>query len=706
MGTVKANRLMLLSAGLSLAFALAGCVAPRAGTPPRRTLNLDGTWQIAEGTKDAPSTQFNRTVPVPGLVDLAQPPFIEPGPKVTSRDSITQKDPRREAFWYRRTFTLAGPLSPVATLKVGKALFGTRVILNGRLLGDHAPCFTPGFFDARAAMKIGENELLIRVGADRDAVTTAVPSGFDFEKERYIPGIFDSVELLLSGTPNIVNVQVAPDVSNRQARVRVWLQNTTAGDVTVEVHEAKSGKLAGKTSGRMTPAPEQVLDATVPLANGHLWSPEDPFLYELTVRTSGDEFRMRFGLREFKFDPATGRALLNGQPYPLRGSNITLYRFFEDPDRGDLPWREAWVRLLHRRVKDMHWNSLRYCIGFPPEAWYRIADEEGILIQDEFPIWFGGTGWGAWPKELKTDELAKEYGEWLRERWNHPCVAIWDANNETTTDQTAPAIRQVRGLDLSDRPWDNSYNPLQQPGDCFESHPYHFIDANFKLARLAKESPVPQGNDLRNDGQHAVIINEYGWLWLNRDGTPTTLTKKLYENLLGKNSTTEQRRQLYARYLAAETEFWRCHRKAAGVLHFTALGYSRPDGQTSDHWLDVKDLAWEPEFYRYVRDAFAPVGLMIDAWAETYPAGQAHAFPVIVINDLYADWHGIARCRLLRAGAVVEEQTQACTVLALGDRQLTFAIKIPAEPGAYQLEAALSKPGAELVRSLRDFQVK
>ena len=42
----------------------------------------------------------------------------------------------------------------------------------------------------------------------------------------------------------------------------------------------------------------------------------------------------------------------------------------------------------------MHWNALRYCIGFPPEMWYRIADEEGILIQDEFPIWGGGRGAG------------------------------------------------------------------------------------------------------------------------------------------------------------------------------------------------------------------------------------------------------------------------------------------------------------------------
>jgi beta-galactosidase len=536
-------------------------------------------------------------------------------------------------------------------------------------------------------------------------VTAAVPSGFDYEKDRYLPGIFDSVELILSGTPNIVNVQVAPELSNRQARVQVRLKHTTDGEVTVQVREAKSRKVVGKSSARLTALPEQALDLTVPISDCHLWSPEDPFLYEIIVRTVGDEFATRFGMREFKFDPATGRAMLNGRPYFMRGSNITLYRFFEDPDRGDLPWREDWVRQLHRRMKDMHWNCLRYCIGFPPEAWYRIADEEGLLIQDEFPIWFGGKGWSTWPKELKADELAKEYAEWMRERWNHPSVVIWDADNETSSPELGLAIQQVRALDLSGRPWDNSYNLPQEPGDVFESHPYHFQNSNFKLADLARADPIPQGSALRNDGKHAVVINEYGWLWLNRDGTPTTLTEKLYQNLLGTNSTTAQRRHLYARYTAAETEFWRSHRTAAAVMHFTALGYSRPDGQTSDHWLDIRKLEWEPEFYRYVRDAFAPVGLMIDAWAEDYAPGKKQEFPVVVVNDLNEPWKGDVRFRILRNGKVVSGQELPAEVAGFGTARLVFTATIPEQPGNYQAEAILPKTPAGPVRSLRDFAV-
>jgi len=515
--------------------------------------------------------------------------------------------------------------------------------------------------------------------------------------------------LILSGTPHLARVQVVPDVDKRSVTIHAWLPvagTPAAAKLKFRVREARSGQLAGEAECEVSPSGDGAEchgQATIELRGCRLWSPEDPFLYEAEASSEGDVLTTRFGMRSFQLDPATGRALLNGKTYFMRGSNVTLYRFFEDPQRGDKPWRDEWVRRLHQQFRTMHWNSLRYCIGFPPEAWYRIADEEGFLIQDEFPIW------NMHPKagDFDSNELAQEYREWLQERWNHPCVVIWDACNETTAKAgTAAAIEQVRALDLSNRPWDNGWAPPRLAGDVFESHPYHFIDSTYKLANLAEDSAVPTGNTVPNAANNPVIINEYGWLWLNRDGTPTTLTRELYTNLLGPDSTTAQRRHLYARYLAAETEFWRGHRTAAGVLHFCALAYSRPDGQTSDHWQDLEQLTWEPEFYTYVRDAFAPVGLMIDAWAADYPAAKPQQFPVVVINDLYQAWQGSLRLRLRCAGQTLQEKSLPCKVGALGDTKLSFTIDIPAKPGTYQLEAALIKPDSEVVRSLRDFQVK
>ena len=646
---------------------------------------------------DVVPAAFEHTVPVPGLASLAVPPFAEPpGPKVADRSKVPQKDPKRDAFWYRRTFRLDERVPAVAVLEVRKAMFGSRVILNGQVLGDHRPSFTPGYFNAKQALAVGENELLVRVGADRDAVGPGIPSGFDFEKARYIPGIFDSVELVLSGTPHFTQVQTAPDLAAGSVRVQARLHN--AGEpaqaaVNFVVREVKSGRVAGSL--------KTTVDVRIPITDLHLWSPEDPFLYTLEADSGTDQFQTRIGMREFRFDPVAGRAMLNGKPYFMRGSNFTVYRFFEDSECKDLPWRSDWVRLLHQRVKEMRWNCLRYCIGFPPEAWYDAADELGILIQDEFPIW-------SHTPETKHEEMVAEYAEWMRERWNHPCVVIWDANNETHSTETGPAIRQVRGLDLSNRPWDNSYSPPQEPGDILESHPYHF-NPNFRLPSLASADPVPQGNPVHNDGKHAVIINEYGWHWVNRDGTPTTLTHDMYRNVLGENATANQRFHMQALWLAADTEFWRAHRKAAAVVHFTMLGYSRSDGQTCDHWKDggVETLQWEPEFHRYVREAFAPVGLAVNFWNDKVVPQTRARIPVILSNDLDQAWSGPVTLKLSQAGGstAIVEATRNASLEPFGQATLEFEITWPGTLGHHVLEAELRGTDLQPVRSVRELEI-
>jgi len=393
-----------------------------------------------------------------------------------------------------------------------------------------------------------------------------------------------------------------------------------------------------------------------------LWTPEDPFLYELEVDTGADVSRTRFGLRTFTTDPQSGRALLNGKVYYLRGSNVCIYRFFEDAARGGLPWDRAWVRKLHRRFKEMHWNSLRYCIGFPPEFWYEIADEEGILIQDEFPIWYSRAKDG-WPEAITPPDLVKEYTEWMRERWNHPCVVIWDAQNETWNDRVvAAAIKQVRRLDLTRRPWDNGWGTQQESGDIAECHPYRSGRAGWSLADFARENGIPNNGPGRASGKPPYLINEYAWLWINRDGSLPTLTSNVYARLVGENATIDARRHYYARTLAAKTEFWRVRRQCAGVLHFCGLGYSRADGQTSDNFTDVKKLIYEPHFFEYVRDSFAPVGVAIDYWGVQANPGSTVQVPVRIINDLDAEWKGGVTLRLLAGGKVITTQKRALQV--------------------------------------------
>ena len=678
----------------------------------RTTISLNGEWKVEEGSMDNIPESFNHTVPVPGLISLAVPEFNNAGPKVKDRRSIIQKDSLRDAFWYYRTFNAENTEQAVALLKVSKAMFGTRVYLNDKDLGEHLPCFTPGYFNLKDALKKGENELVIRIGSSRNSVPFSIPDGFDFEKDRYIPGIFDNVELILCEEPHIISVQAAPDIKKKQVRVQVKLDkpaNARSSRVRFVVTEALSGEVAGKLSEKISFSSENdgenIVDVTIPLENCRLWSPEDPFLYNLSVATEGDDFQTRFGMREFRYDPVTEMPMLNGKPYFLRGTNVTLYRFFEDDACRDLPWNADWVRDLHKSFKQFNWNSIRYCIGIAPEEWYRIADEEGILIQNEFPIWYGGKGWCVWPDELRSEELVKEFTEWMQEQWNHPSVAIWDASNETVshngqTEEIAEAIKAVRSLDLSNRPWDNSYSLVRTQGDVMELHPYHFGNAKFRLKDIANAVISPGGKP--EDKGVMKIVNEYGWLWLNRDGTPTTLTSRLYRNLLGADSTEAQRRHLYATYLAAESEFWRCHRQCGGVMHFTALAYSRADGQTSDHFIDVAKLQYEPEFLKYMPDAFSPVGLMLDEWGNDIETGTKHDFRIIAINDLETEWKGKVMLQLLSVNKTDTLRIQDAVIAPYGQSKITINCTAPSLPGIYTVVASLVCEDGKTVKSHRE----
>jgi hypothetical protein len=702
---MKTNSFLIF---ISLCFLLIQC---NKTLDNRWVISLNGTWDLAESysLKDIPSG-FNCQVTVPGLVDMA----------TTKSDSIGINKQSRY-YWYRKGFTVNGAYPDKVILKINKAKYGTWVFVNGKFSGKNLYCFTPTFIDIKEFLKEPgmENELVVAVGS-YSSLPDTIANGWDFEKTRYIPGIYDDVKLILADYPYIENVQVAPDIENEKISVAAYIENNYNIEqykIQYMVKEVTSGR--NVTGGYFVTSIEQLqhdtVDLEIKLENCHLWTPEDPFLYELNISTPGDNFSTRFGMREFYFDTISRRAMLNGKPYYMRGTNVCIYRFFEDSSRNGLPWDKEWVRKLHETFKSMHWNSIRYCIGFPPEIWYEVADETGFLIQDEFPVWYLSDKEKLAP-DLKARHLAAEYSDWMKERWNHPCVVIWDAQNETYTEETGLAIGMVRNMDLSGRPWDNGWSPPQKKSDVIETHPYSFYDYQYMKDGI----PLPPEGVLKHhfaeaklpfngpEGDNARIINEYGWLWLNRDGSPTTLTDHIYATLFKDYTTPEARFEIYARYLGMKTEYWRSHRQCAGVLHFCGLGYSRteePRGQTSDHFIDLKNLILEPNFVKYVRPAFSPVGLMIDKWDIAYKTGEEIAVPVIIINDTYEDWNGGLKLSLIKGEQILNQLSNDINTEKLGQSKTEFKITIPSEKGKYVLVAELEYNN-EPVRSIREFEIK
>jgi len=689
----------------------------------RETISLDGTWDVAEGFLNEPPSEFPSTIHVPGFLDMASPAFENVGARVENPWDLSKgfsrpSDPLREAFWYRRTFDIGDELPKFAELKINKAAYTTQVFINGKLAGTRYSCFTPNYFTITHLLQKGENTILIRVGAGLSAVPRQYVEGYDLEKKVYTPGIYDSVSLTLTEDTFIKNVQIAPDIKKEGIRVvgSVWNRGDKklTTPLTFKVKERNSKKVVAtleSTLPEIIPTQDQTFDVFVKIPNAKLWSPESPFLYELEVLTQDDTYSHRFGMREFRGDEETGMFYLNDKPYYLRGTNFTFFRFVEDADRKALPYDKDWLTKLFLHLKDLEWNSVRFCIGFPPEIWYEFADEMGILVQDEFPVWYEN-----FTHLLDMDEYttAGEYRAWMQEHWNYPSVVIWDILNETiATPEMEYAKRQVRNLDLSNRPWDNGWGWRSQAGDPSEHHPYRiggYKNHNQKFPQQMVHDTVAIPP---HDGKGFItttkpkILNEYGFLWLKRDGNPTKLTKPIYDYILGENYTVEEAREAYGRYFALLTEHWRHKGRAAAILHFTFLSFDADYAVTCDNFTDITKLTFEPRFYKYLKDSFSPVGVALNYYETDVVKNSETEFEIFCINDTYKDWSGdmYIHVKDLKSNKILSTNNLSVSCPAVGKETFKAKIKMPAKAGKYEIIATISPVKGKNINSVRYLNV-
>ncbi len=152
------------------------------------------------------------------------------------------------------------------------------------------------------------NELLIRVGAHPGVLPSNVSAGTDFEKNRWTPGIYDDVSVMLSGDPVISTVQVAPHLNPSQIEVQTKLHNYSDHAVDFVLHESvhewkqPASSVAGSREEHVSLAAgeEKTVTHAVDLPNAKLWTPETPNLYVLESSRGGDGTSTRFGMREFR----------------------------------------------------------------------------------------------------------------------------------------------------------------------------------------------------------------------------------------------------------------------------------------------------------------------------------------------------------------------------------------------------------------------
>ncbi|MFN8255316.1 MAG: glycoside hydrolase family 2 TIM barrel-domain containing protein [Bacteroidales bacterium] len=693
----------------------------------RTTINLNGTWEFEQTVKAFPPNKFTRTIPVPGLIHLAIPKiddydkFFRRPEKVEAKEqhNLYNIDYRPKYNWYRKKIFVPADLKgseSVITLK--KSQYVTQVYINGFDLGTSVACYTPVEFVATNAIKFGEeNEILIKVG-DRVWLPSEAAGGTDKEKEHYLPGIWDDVQLTFTGKMRVNRILVLPSVKDKNIHVKTLIRNFLPSQIfygddmtdSILIKTIISEKITGKEiathSSKIKVKRDNLTQAEliIPVNDFKAWSPESPFLYtaklEIYYKNKlSDQLYKNFGMRDFE---RRGKFFyLNGKQYFLRGTNITLQRFFEDPDCSDLVWDKNWVKkLLIDFPKQLNWNAMRICVGIVPDFWYDLADEYGLMFQNEWLYW-QNHGW--------DDQIRKEYTDWVWSDGNHPSIAIWDAINENWDDYIGnQLIPELKKLDPT-RIWDAGYMSGDQMtmDEMDEPHPYQGFLPWDKQEDFEK-NPYPLGNlDFKPEIMRnaeisgaAQLVNEYGWIWLWRNGAPSKLTVNIYKYYLGENSTAQQNRELQAYWSQLETEWLRSNTNVAGVLAFCYLANNY--GYTGDWFTDnIKDLKPGPTML-WFRHCFAPAAVFINLTDERYTKhvlphtpGTELVFNLAGINNLDKVETGSIQLSIYdENGIVVQNQKFDVHLAPLTRTNIPVNLKLPEKAGGYLMVSAFLPEGA------------
>jgi len=703
----------------------------------RTTINLNGTWQFDQTVNAFPPVKFTRTIPVPGLVHMATPKiedydkFFKRADKVEAKDqhNLYNIDYTPRYSWYLKSVFIPKELEgKEGMITIKKSQYVTQVYINGFDLGTSMACYTPVEFPLSKTIKYGaENEILIKVG-DRTWLPSEAAGGTDKEKEHYLPGIWDDVLLSFTGNVRVNRLLVLPSVANKKVTVKAQLRNLKPaqifyGDamndsVTMEVSIAEklSGKVVATQNGRYAAKRDNITEVQleIPIQNFINWTPDKPFLYMATASLKtdkgiSDQTAKQFGMRDFT---RQGKFFyLNGEKIILRGTNVTLQRFFEDPDCGNLVWDKEWVKtLLVDYPKKLNWNMMRVCVGIAPDFWYDIADENGLMFQNEWLYW-QNHGW--------DEQIRKEYTDWVWSDGNHPSIAIWDAINENWDDYIGNTlIPDLKKLDPT-RVWDAGYMSGDQMtlDEMDEPHPYQGVvnwiqpGANRDVYPLGDLDFNPKINQEMNNASSAQLVNEYGWIWLWRNGSPSKLTVEVFEHYLGKNSSPEQNWELQAYWMQLETEWLRSNPNIAGVLAFCYLANNY--GYTGDWFLgNIKDLKPTPTL-DWFQHAFAPVATFINLTDERYvrmfkphQPGSNLLFNLAGINNLSKTTSGSVKLSLLDSrGKSVSELTFPVKLESFVRKDIPVSMILPNVAGGYLMVAEFTPENGKNVVSRRFLKV-
>jgi beta-glucuronidase len=339
--------------------------------------------------------------------------------------------------WYQRQFSAHPQPGKRAFLRFGAVDYHSYVYVNGKFVGEHQGGFTPFAFEVTNLLRDGENR--ITVGADSERTAADVPPVVT-DWENY-GGITRPVSLIVVPSTYIDDAWVH---LTRDGRIAASVKLDGIGAANREVR-IRIAALALALSCRTMPDGTCTAAAPAP-RRLHRWSPEEPRLYDIRVEAGEDVWKDRIGFRTIQVHGQD--ILLNGRPVFLRGVNIHAEEFGADPTRSITP---AAARALLLEAKNgLHANFVRLAHYPHPETMVRAADELGLLVWSEIPVYWQVDF--ANPKTLETARHMQRESI-LRDR-NRASIILWSVGNETPINDARnrfmrSLIAEARALDDS-----------------------------------------------------------------------------------------------------------------------------------------------------------------------------------------------------------------------------------------------------------------
>jgi len=471
-------------------------------------LNLNGRWEFAE-TNDDETERYLSGRPYPETIVV---PFCREAPLsgIHRREFVKN-------VWYRRTFDLPqGWKSPRVRFHIGACDWRTTVWVNKKIQGTHTGGNAPVSFDITDALQKKGNQVVIH--AFDDTPSGLQPLGKQSNRSEswgifYTPttGIWQTVWLEGVGSTFIREFRVEPDPEKKQAAVCVVLDGPTEG-LTLRVDAFAEGNPSGSVQ---MPAIWRDNRLLINLDTKRLWSPSDPFLYDLSLTVKHgdktvDQVNSYFGLRRVRIEGAA--ILINDQPVFQR---LILDQGFypdgvwtaptDDALRGDIELSMACGfngARLHQKV-------------FEPRFLY-WADKLGYLVWGEFP------SYGANYADARVNmPIIREWGEIVARDRNHPSIIGWCPFNETPGDagplQNA-VVNLTRELDPSRPVIDTSgwTHSLPDP-EVMDAHDYDQNPDTFRKRWAASVQGLPERYGFKRRNRLPFMLSEFGGIGFNLD---------------------------------------------------------------------------------------------------------------------------------------------------------------------------------------------